>query len=185
MTDVRKGQTPGPLPRSEFSVRFRGSYADPAFRAEDAALVRLEEIAWQAYSEGRKAPITRKAGPGYADPDYDLSVDWIAAKERIDKAQTTWADPASKSRVLVICGSSRNDGTCPGEISKTFRLTGLVREEVEAAGMEVDFLDLSLLASEYGRRIHHARVASRRRCRSATGRAVVIRITRLTRPTTG
>jgi multimeric flavodoxin WrbA len=56
--------------------------------------------------------------------------------------------------VLVVCGSSRNDGTCPGEISKTFRLTGLVREELERAGMATDLLDLSHLVSEYGRHIH-------------------------------
>ena len=154
MTEIRKGQAPGPLSRAVFRDRFRDSYTDPAFRAEDTALDRLEEIAWQAYIEGRKAPVTRKAGPGYADPEYELSVDWLAAKERIDNAHARWADPASKSRVLVICGASRNDGTCPGEISKTFRLGGLVREELDATGIEADFLDLSLLASEYGRRIH-------------------------------
>jgi len=54
----------------------------------------------------------------------------------------------------VICGSPRNDGTCPGEISKTFRLAGLVSEELESAKVEVDFLDLSLVTSEYGRKIH-------------------------------
>jgi multimeric flavodoxin WrbA len=154
MTDVRKGQAPGQLARDEFAIRFRNRFADPAFRTEDAALERLEQIAWDAYSEGRKAPTTRKAGPGYADPDYDLSVDWIAAKERIDAARARWGDPASTSRVLVVCGASRNDGTCPGEMSKTFRLSRLVQEEVEAAGMEPDLLDLSLLASEYGRHIH-------------------------------
>ena len=154
MTDVRKGQAPGQLPRGEFTIRFHNSFRDPAFRAEDAALGKLEEIAWQAYSEGRKAPVTRKAGPGYADPDYDLSVDWIEAKEKIDKARAVWADPASKSRVLMICGAARNDGTCPGEISKSFRLAKLAGEELEKAGMEVDLLDLSLLTSEYGRHIH-------------------------------
>jgi hypothetical protein len=152
--DVRKGQAPDHLPRAEFGVRFHNAFRDPAFEAESEALGRLEEIAWKAYSEGRKAPRTRKAGPGYADPDYDLSLDWIEAKERIDKAHATWADPASRSRVLVICGAARNDGTCPGEISKTFRLTRLVCEEVEKADMAVDRLDLSLLTSEYGRHIH-------------------------------
>src|ERR1039458_4599877 len=49
-----------------------------------------EEIAWQAYIEGRKATFTQKAGPGYADPDYDLSVEWIATKQRIDEAQLRW-----------------------------------------------------------------------------------------------
>ncbi len=154
MTEVRKGQAPGQLKRGEFHVRFHESFRDPAFDAEKDALGRLEGIAWEAYAEGRKAPRTRKAGPGYANPDYDLSLDWIADKERIDSARATWADPATKSRVLVVCGAARNDGTCPGEISKSFRLTGLVREEVEAAGMTADILDLSLLVSEYGRKIH-------------------------------
>jgi len=154
MTDVRKGQAPDPLSRDEFGRRFRGQFVDPAYRSEGEALVRIEEIAWRAYSDGRKAPITRKAGPGYADPDYDLSVDWIEARARIDRAQATWADPATRPRALVICGSPRNDGTCPGEMSKTFRLASLVKDELAAAALEVDFLDLSLLTSEYGRKIH-------------------------------
>ena len=154
MTEVRKGQAPEHLDRDEFGRRFRRNYVDPAFRAEDDAIVRLEEIAWQAYSEGRKAPITKKAGPGYADPDYDLSVDWIEAKAQIEAAQRRWADPAAPTRALVICGSPRNDGTCPGEMSKTFRLANIVKDVLAQASIDVDFLDLSLLASEYGRKIH-------------------------------
>ncbi|HMC15938.1 MAG TPA: NADPH-dependent FMN reductase, partial [Albitalea sp.] len=154
MNDVRKGQAPPELPRDEFGRRFRNNFVDPAFGAEKDAIARLEEIAWQAYHEGRKAPITRKAGPGYADPSYELSVEWIATKEKLDRAQQAWADPATSSRVLLICGAARNDGTCPGEISKTFRLCGWAREALEHAGMQVDFLDLSHQASEYGRRIH-------------------------------
>jgi hypothetical protein len=33
-----------------------------------------------AYDDGRKAPTTRKAGPGFADPDYDIAVDWLTAR---------------------------------------------------------------------------------------------------------
>lgn len=154
MIEIRKGQAPAPLERAPFSARFRASFVDPAFRAEDLAIERLEAIAWAAYTEGRKAPFTRKAGPGYADPDYELSVEWIATKERIDAAQRLWADPATPSRILLVCGSARNDGTCPGEISKTFRLLGLAREVLEQDGLHADVLDLSLLTSEYGRHIH-------------------------------
>jgi multimeric flavodoxin WrbA len=153
-TKIRKGQAPGPIERSEFSIRFRNSFVDPAFRGEDAAIARLEAIAWDAYSDGRKSPLTRKAGRGYADPEYRLSLDWIETRDRLRRAQAVWADPKTKTRVLVICGSPRNDGTCPGEVSKTFRLAGIVNEELKAAKLEVDFLDLSLLASEYGRKIH-------------------------------
>ena len=154
MTSVRTGQAPQRLERDEFGRRFRASFFDPAFRAEAGALDRIEAIAWANYSSGRKAPVTRKAGPGYADPDYDLAVEWIDARADIDKAQAAWADPGAATRALVICGSPRNDGTCPGEMSKTFRLAGLVREVLESERLEVDFLDLSLLTSEYGRKIH-------------------------------
>lgn len=128
MIEIRKGQAPDPLERAEFSVRFCGSFTDPAFRPEDQSIGRLEEIAWAAYIEGRKSPLTQKAGPGYVDSDYDLSTEWVATKQRIDAAQLRWADPVSPSRVLLICGSARNDGTCPGEMSKTFRLLQIARE---------------------------------------------------------
>ena len=154
MIEIRKGQAPAPLERAEFSVRFCGSFTDPAFRPEDQSIGRLEEIAWAAYIEGRKSPLTQKAGPGYVDPDYDLSTEWVATKQRIDAAQLRWADPVSPSRVLLICGSARNDGTCPGEMSKTFRLLQIARETLAQTDVQIDVLDLSLLTSEYGRRIH-------------------------------
>ena len=154
MIQIRKGQAPAELVRSEFGVRFRASFYDPAFRGEDAALARLEEIAWQAYAEGRKTPVTQRAGPGFADPDYELSTEWLATKRRIDAAQRRWADPAAASRVLLVCGSARNDGTCPGEVSKSFRLLQLAGVVLQQAGIDRDVLDLSLLTSEYGRSIH-------------------------------
>ena len=158
MTEVRKGQAPPPLVREEFATRFRASFFDPAFRAEDASISRLEAIAWQAYVDGRKAPVTRKAGAGYADPGYELSADWLATKERIEAAQARWAEPATPSRVLLVCGSARNDGSCAGETSKSFRLLEMARQELERAGaphkIETDVLDLSLLTSDYGRHIH-------------------------------
>ncbi len=154
MTEVRKGQAPGHLSRQEFGERYRASFHDPAFEPEKDAIARLEQIAWTAYEEGRKAPVTRKAGPGYADPDYDLSVDWLAAHDAIAVAQARQADATSASRVLLVLGSARNDGSCPGEISKSFRLAGWMAEELRRHGIEVDTLDLSLTTSEYGRRIH-------------------------------
>ena len=154
MIEVRKGQAPAVLSRHEFHNRFIQSFLDPAFRVEDGAISRVEAIAWDAYQEGRKSPSTRKAGAGYADPDYDLSVDWLDSKSRIDKALTAWGDAASKSRVLLICGSARNDGTCPGEISKSFRMVEWAKEILQQAQMDVDVLDLSLLVSSYQLYIH-------------------------------
>lgn len=154
MTEPRKGQAPAPLARDVFHQRFMQSYIDPAFRKEDEAIARMESIAWDAYQEGRKAPVTRKAGPGYADPDYDMSVEWLETKDKIDQAAKVWKDPASPSRVLLICASSRNDGTCPGEISKTWRMNKWAQEVLEKEGITVDLLDLSLLTSSYNLNIH-------------------------------
>ena len=152
--EIRKGQAPPPLDRTEFGSRFRASFADPAFRTQDPAIAKLEEIAWDGYKEGRKAPVTQKAGLGYADPEYDLSTEWVATRKRLDAAQVRQADAASPSRVLLVCGSARNDGTCPGEMSKSFRLVGLAREILEQSQIEPDVLDLSLLTSDYGLYIH-------------------------------
>jgi len=154
MIDIRKGQAPATLSRHAFGERYRAGFVDPAFAVESAAIARLEDIAWQAYREGRKAPMTRLAGPGYADPAYALSVEWLDTRRAIDQAQLAWHNPATPSRVLLVCGSARNDGTCPGEISKTWRLTEIAQQVVEGAGVRADVLDLSLVTSEYGRHIH-------------------------------
>ncbi len=152
--EIRKGQAPAPIDREEFGRRFRAHYFDPAFRSEDAAIGRLEDLAWGAYTEGRKAPSTRKAGAGFADPAYDLSTEWLHTRDRLADAQARWADGATPTRVLVVCGGARNDGTCPGEISKSFRLAGYASEALIQENVEVDLLDLSLLTSDYGRQIH-------------------------------
>ena len=154
MADVRTGQAQPPHTREEFHRRFLQSFFDPAFRAEEEALRRLEEIAWQAYEEGRKAPVTQPAGPGFADPSYDLSVDWRQAHDRLVRAQATWSDADTPSRVLLVCGSSRNDGTCPGEMSKTFRLVRLAQAQLASEQIETELLDLSRLTSDYDLHIH-------------------------------
>lgn len=151
----RTGQAPAKLDRAAFRKRFLADFQDPRF-AEEApqALDQLEAIAWRNFEDSRKAPRTRKAGPGYADPDYDLSVDWLEARARIDAARARWADAAAPSRALLVCGSARNDGTCPGEISKSWRLVTMAREVLGQAGIDVDVLDLSRVTSEYGLHIH-------------------------------
>jgi multimeric flavodoxin WrbA len=150
----RTGQAADQLSRPEFERRFRENFYDPAFRNEDDAIDRLAAIAWDAYRESRKAPLTEKAGAGYADPDYDLSIEWIETRRAIDAAQHEQADAHSPSRVLVVIGSARNDGTCPGEVSKSWRMAQLVCTELQQSGIEPDLLDLSVLTSEYGLRIY-------------------------------
>ena len=154
MTTIRKGQAPAPLTRAEFHERFATCFYDPAFAVEADAIARLEAIAWDALQEGRKAPVTRKAGRGFADAGYEVSVQWLDTRQRLKAAEKRWHQAATKSRILIICGSARNDGTCPGEISKTWRFTEMAQHVVQGLGVEADVLDLSLVTSEYGRTIH-------------------------------
>ena len=155
MPKPRTGQAPHwPITREEFHERFQQKFYDPAFEKEKDAIARIEEIAWGAYKEDRKAPRTAKAGPGFADPNYELSVEWRETHDRLLAAEAKQKDPATPSRVLVVCGSSRNDGSCPGEISKTYRLASLAGEALHEGGIETDFLDLSRLTSDYARRIY-------------------------------
>jgi multimeric flavodoxin WrbA len=151
----RKG-TPSPrLGEAEFKRRYAEQFFDPAFDAVRVELEKVTDIAWQAYSESRKSPVTRRAGPQFADPDYELSVEWLEAREAVLAAQARYEDPNEAPHILIVNGSSRSEHTCPGEMSKSFRLASIARETIEnEARMPVDLLDLSRLASEYGRDIH-------------------------------
>ncbi len=154
MVKVRTGQAPDKMSRAEFSAHFQRSYYDPLFDREREAIARLEEIAWQAYCDGRKAPKTSKAGPGFADPNYDLSDEWRANHEALQRAAIRQKDISAPSRALLICAASRNDGTCPGEMSKSYRLVKEAEKIFHEARVEVDLLDLSHLISDHGRKIH-------------------------------
>ncbi|HEX3944782.1 MAG TPA: flavodoxin family protein [Rhizomicrobium sp.] len=152
MVKVRTGQAPDKMPRADFSAHFQRSYYDPLFDCEREAIARLEEIAWKAYCDSRKSPKTSKAGASFADPDYDLSDEWRATHEAL--AAVRQKDQNAPSRVLLICAASRNDGTCPGEMSKSFRLAKEAEKVFHEARVEVDLLDLSHLISDHGRKIH-------------------------------
>jgi multimeric flavodoxin WrbA len=152
--DVRKGMPSVELSREEFEKRYRSRFVDPAFEPLQRELDAITAAAWDAYSNSRKSPHTRKAGPGFADPDYDLSLDWLAAREAILAAQRRHDDAGETPRILLINGSSRSDQTCPGEMSKTWRLVKIAEPVFREMGFAVDILDLSRLASEFGRQIH-------------------------------
>src|SRR5262245_19021041 len=124
----RKGMPSPRLNEDEFRTRFLAQFHDRAFDALASELNSIAAAAWDAYSHSRKAPRTRKAGAEFADPDYDLSVDWLAARAAIADA----AD-RSKSAILLINCSSRSEHTCPGEMSKSYRLMEIAREVFAAA----------------------------------------------------
>jgi multimeric flavodoxin WrbA len=142
------------LTKARFLERFRERFYDPAFEEVGEELKAAGEVAWTAYHEYHKSPRTRKAGKGFADPDFDLPVEWLETRRQVRAAEKRWKDRRSPSRVLVINGSARSDQSCPGEMSKSYRLAKLACEVVEKERrFEVDFLDLSLLTSQYGRTI--------------------------------
>jgi multimeric flavodoxin WrbA len=152
--EVRKGQGPPELDRAEFARRLRRRFFDPAFDDADAAIETIIDRAWDGYIDGRKAPRTRRAGTGFADPEYELSIDWLETRAAIHAAQLRHDDREARRRILLVVGSPRNDRTCPGEASKTWRLARIAEETIANSDCDCDLLDLSHLTSEYGRVIY-------------------------------
>jgi multimeric flavodoxin WrbA len=153
MAEVRTGQGSVALTREEFERRLRERFYDPAFDAVAGEIDRIVAVAWNAYREYRKTPRTRQAGAGFADPDFELPVEWLETRDRIQEAARRYQDPGSAPRVLLVSGAARHDETCPGEMSKTFRLVRMAREVIDEAGAACDLLDLSMLTAQYGRQI--------------------------------
>lgn len=106
--DVRKGMPSARIDKEEFVRRYRARFVDPAFESQETQLSAIIEAAWDAYSHSRKSPRTRKAGPQFSDPNYDLAADWISARREIIDAQRRHDNPAGKPRMLLINGSSRS-----------------------------------------------------------------------------
>jgi multimeric flavodoxin WrbA len=152
---VRKGSMPSvQLTREEFARRAKQRFYDPVFDNTPEIRTILDK-AWIVYDEYHKSPRTHPAGDGFHDPKYELSDEWRAAHEAVAAAEKKQKDPNSKPRILLINGSSRSEHSCPGEMSKTFRLTEIARHVFEQEpDFEIDFLDLSRLTSEYGKNIY-------------------------------
>lgn len=89
----------------------------------------------------------------FVDPGFDGERSAIDRLEEI--AWERHDDPQTQGRVLVICASDRNDGTCPGEMSKSFRLSTIAADVLkDEEKLDVDLLHLSLLTSEPNLHIH-------------------------------
>ncbi len=146
---VRTQEKYVPLTKEQFRERFYAQFYDPAYGAVGAELAKVFEVAWDGYIAYRKAPRMEPAGKSFADPKYQLSVEWRETRDRLQAAEKRQKDPKTRSRILVVNGSTRSEHTCPGEISKTRRLAQHAQETIEALrGYEVDFLDISKLAYE-------------------------------------
>jgi len=152
---VRKQTQYVPLTKEQFRERFFEKFYDLAFDKVRAELEKVFEVAWDGYIVYRKSPRTQKAGPGFADPEMKLPVEWLKTRAAIQTAEQRQKDPQSPTRILIVSGSTRSEHTCPGEISKTLRLAQHAQKAIAAMpGHEVDFLDVSKLADEPHKKIH-------------------------------
>ncbi len=151
---VRKGMPSVQLTKARFAERLQERFYDPAFAPLQAELARIVDVAWDGYDNGRKAPRTHPAGSGFADPQYALSDEWRAARDAVRRAEQRQRSPASKSRILLINGSPRSEHTCPGEMSKSFRLTEIAERVFTRERFEVERLDLNRQTAEFGIQIH-------------------------------
>ena len=152
---IRKGMPSVQLTKKEFAERFRSRFYDPVFDEVSSEIETIIEKAWDGYSHYRKSPRARRAGHGFADPDFELPLEWLKTRKAIQLAEQRQKAQQSASRILLVNGSSRSDQSCPGEMSKTFRLVSIAKQVISAAkGFDVDLLDLSRLPSEYGRLIY-------------------------------
>jgi multimeric flavodoxin WrbA len=143
------------LTKEEFSNRARERFYDPTFHAVAPEIEGVIAVAWKNYVEYHRNPRKRRAGRGFSDPEFPLPIEWLETRKAIQQAEKRQKIPKSNSRILLINGSTRSDQTCPGETSKTFRLAKIAEKLISGnRGFEVDFLDLSRLASEYGRIIY-------------------------------
>jgi len=110
------------LTREQFRERFYARFYDPVFEEVTPELERIFEKAWDGCIRYRKSPRRRAAGEGYSDPGFQLPVEWLETRARIEAAAKRHREPKAPSRILIVNGSTRSEHSCPGEISKTRRL---------------------------------------------------------------
>ncbi len=127
---LRKGMPSVQLTKNEFAKRIRERFYDPDFGKLTPAIDKIIATAWRTYDEYHKSPRARRAGAGFADPDFKLPIEWLETRARIRAAERRQKDAKSPSRILIVNGSSRSDQTCPGEMSKTWRLVMIARKIV-------------------------------------------------------
>ncbi|MGZ5876284.1 MAG: hypothetical protein ACXWKP_29810 [Bradyrhizobium sp.] len=112
--------------REALSRRFVGPVFDP-LRPELGAII---AGAWDGYSNSRKGQVTRKAEPGSAYPDCDLSVVWLASRgarahlpHETKQRRRGWMKSSTtriRSRgILVVAGLRVQSGYTPSTTAKT------------------------------------------------------------------
>jgi hypothetical protein len=97
---------------------FLAKFYDPDFEPLKGALEKIADTAWKTYDEYHKSPRTRKAGRAFADPDFELAVEWLETRANIHSAERAHKNLNSPSRILLVNGSTRSEHTCAWRIRK-------------------------------------------------------------------
>jgi hypothetical protein len=174
MPKLRKGQGDVKLTREEFERRLGERFYDPIFDQVRPEIRKVMDVAWQTYDQYHKSPRTRKAGPGFSDPEAKLPVEWLETRERIQQAEREQKDEACRSRILLISGAARHDQTCPGGCRKPFAWREWRGKKSSVLPLIVIFSILACLQPNMGGRFCLAKLAYLRRCRFAIGRVRAI-----------
>jgi len=153
-----KGTGPGRCPRY-LPYPFPTRVFRSAFDAEREA-IGVSRTSLGCYVRGARAH--PQSGSEFADPITICRR--MAGKPRcVARRRGTSKDMDGASRVLLIIGAARNDGTCRAKSPKAFVLP-MRRGDFPQRGLDVDRLDLSLLSSITAK-IIPANPAFRQRCR--------------------
>ena len=129
---VRTGMPSVALDKAEFARRVRARFYDPAFEPVEQEIERSSRPPGTATTTAasRRAP----SRPARATPIRATSSRSTGRSEPrpSSSAERRQKSKSAKSRILLINGSARSDQTCPGEMSKSFRLVKIA-EQVFAA----------------------------------------------------
>ncbi|SRR5258706_9541539 len=89
---TRKGMPSAQLSKEEFVKRFRSRFYDPAFEPFTNEIEKIIEKAWDGYHQYRKSPRTTRAGRGFADPEFELPLEWSETQkvENLRRMITDW-----------------------------------------------------------------------------------------------
>ncbi|MBC7385892.1 MAG: flavodoxin family protein [Cryobacterium sp.] len=151
---VRTGQPSVDLTESEFKARAALEFQGPRFDSHRRAVESIVNVEWVRYDQSEKYAHSQPAGLGFKNPKVEVGLEWLETKKTISEAKREHDRKGAKPHYLIINGSPRSDHTCPGEMSKSHRLSEIAIRHLEKKNAVVEYLDLSRVTSEYGKNIH-------------------------------
>ena len=75
------------LIKKEFVKGARERFYDSALAAVTSEIDKIIDVAWKNYTEYHKSPRTRRAGAGFNDPEFSLSIEWLETRKAIEQAK--------------------------------------------------------------------------------------------------